>query len=67
MSEEKQRGKWITSIVIGGALGSLMTWVFSSKRRRDKVSERAKEYIASTKGNLEKVLEKKKSFFRRFF
>lgn len=44
MSEKKKSGKFFTSILIGGALGSAVAWVFGSKKRREKVSEKAQQY-----------------------
>ncbi|MDP3975707.1 MAG: hypothetical protein Q8P95_02210 [bacterium] len=40
----KKSSKFVTGIVIGGAIGSLASWAFGSKRRREKLAEKAQEY-----------------------
>lgn len=48
MNEQKKPGKFVTSILIGGALGSLAAWALSSKKRREMVSEKISQYYQST-------------------
>jgi hypothetical protein len=39
-AEKKRRGKFITPILIGGALGSVVAWAFGSRKRRETISEK---------------------------
>lgn len=76
MSEQDKCGKkWVTSIVIGGALGSFATWVFGNKKRREIVGGKMQEYYQNTKENLERVFknpepphhQKKQAWWRHLF
>lgn len=53
MAEKKKSGKFFTSILIGGALGSAVAWVFGSKKRREKVSEKAQQYYQQVESALQ--------------
>ena len=66
MAEKSHKsGKFFTTILIGGALGSLLAWLFGSKKRREQISEKAHEYTE----RVDVVLhpEKKRGFFSRIF
>ena len=63
MTEEKKKsGKFITSILIGGALGSIAAWTFGSKKRRKTISEKVDQVLHGPSEE-----EKKPGFFRRLF
>ncbi|MDF2379011.1 MAG: hypothetical protein P1V18_02185 [Candidatus Gracilibacteria bacterium] len=60
MSDNKKSSKFVTSILIGGALGSLLAWVFGSKKKKRTMMERAHDMVTP-----EPV--PKKGFFSRIF
>lgn len=66
MSEKKKSGKFFTSILIGGALGSAVAWVFGSKQRREKVTEKAQQYYQQVESALSASDSEPKGLFRRF-
>ena len=70
MADKKKNGKFVTSIIIGGALGSLVAWLFGNKNRREMIGEKAQEYYETTKEKIDQVLKKpepKKGFFARLY
>jgi|CXWL01.1.fsa_nt_gi gas vesicle protein len=70
MADKKKSGKFFTTILIGGALGSLAAWLFGNKKRRDVIAEKAQEYYENTKGKIDDVLkkpEKREGLWSRLF
>lgn len=61
MPEEKKNSKFITSIIIGGALGSLAAWLFGNRVRRKEIAEKTEALVQDVLKN-----PKKKNFFQRF-
>lgn len=70
MAEKKKSGIFFTTILIGGALGSLAAWLFGNRKRREGISEKAQEYYEITKERIEDALNKPeptKGFFARLY
>lgn len=67
MAEEKKSGKFMTSIIIGGALGSFAAWIFSNKKRRNLVSEKLSQYYQNTVKPSLPPLAEKRSWWKWFF
>jgi gas vesicle protein len=75
--ESKKSSKLMTGIVIGGALGSLASWVFGSKKRRQQFAEKAQEHLEMGAEEIENRLsqteeisqigEKKRGLLYRLF
>ncbi|MGE3278216.1 MAG: hypothetical protein AB7J40_00100 [Candidatus Altimarinota bacterium] len=59
-SDKRKSGKFITPILIGGALGSVVAWAFGSRKRRETISEKIE-------GLIHQEPPKKKGFLSRLF
>jgi len=68
MAEKRRSSKFLTTIVIGGALGSVAAWAFGNKKRREQISEKAHDYFEYSKDKVDEVVhqEKKKSWWQRW-
>jgi gas vesicle protein len=67
-SDKKKSGKFFTTILIGGALGSVVAWAFGSRKRRDTITEKAQHYYEQTKEKILHPPEKpKRGFWSRLF
>jgi len=58
-SDKKKSGKFFTTILIGGALGSVVAWVFGSRKRRETISEKVDQMFHQQ--------EPKRGWWSRFF
>ncbi len=58
--EKKNRNSLLTGMIVGGAVGSVLSWFLSDKKRRNKAAKTSKDLWEKGKSNVEKFLEKYK-------
>lgn len=55
---EKQKNSLVTGMIVGGAVGSVLSLLFSSKKNRETVKKYSQKALDEGKGLAEKFLNK---------
>ncbi len=65
----KKFDKLMTGVIIGGAVGSVLGATLSDKNKREKISEKGREFVKNQAENLKECIQKqeqnKKSIFSK--